>query len=323
MSGLFLDELIEKIRNEEHLNDNIEIIHEGKKMGINVPPRPRPKAPNFQGFARKIYEIDVNNEPQTLPSKQELDRLINLLVNIQKVKNEIQKMNMIAPYNAQGVEARMRYIKDIESEIDIMGYAGICNPNVQNNSDDYFHGENIKEMWANIFSGNSSTCFAGSATNNVAPVANAGSDYSIPRSTAFVLRGSSTDADTATGITYCWEQTDSGAVTSGSFGSTLVSGSMNRSLPPTTSPDRYIPNVNRVIAGQLTETNPTVPVGYDFYINGVQVVQELTQHERTKVIPILYLSAEIFKLVYILRYTYDDLEFLSMRLIHPKFSVWN
>ena len=28
----------------------------------------------------------------------------------------------------------------------IMGYAGICSPNVQNNSDDYFHAISIEEM---------------------------------------------------------------------------------------------------------------------------------------------------------------------------------
>ena len=89
----------------------------------------------------------------------------------------------------------------------IMGYAGICAPNVQSNSDDYFHGESIKEMWANIFLGNSQ-CAAQSNTFNSAPVANAGSDYIIPRDTPFVLRGSATDSDVGNSLTYCWEQVD-------------------------------------------------------------------------------------------------------------------
>ena len=75
----------------------------------------------------------------------------------------------------------------------IMGYAGICAPNVQANSDDHFHAVSIKQMWDNIQT--SANCGALSDTNNAAPVANAGSDFSIPKSTPFVLKGSATDAD--------------------------------------------------------------------------------------------------------------------------------
>ena len=32
----------------------------------------------------------------------------------------------------------------------IMGYAGICSPNVQNSSDAYFHAISIEEMWNSI-----------------------------------------------------------------------------------------------------------------------------------------------------------------------------
>lgn len=140
----------------------------------------------------------------------------------------------------------------------IMGYAGICAPNVQNNSDDYFNGENIKEMWANVSSGNSSGCFNGSATNNAAPVSNAGSNYSIPRSTAFVLRGSATDADTASGLTYCWEQTDATPATMPPQ-STNVSGPAFRSLDPSLSPDRYMPPLSTVMSGSLATTWEVVP----------------------------------------------------------------
>ncbi|MFP4844512.1 reprolysin-like metallopeptidase [Winogradskyella sp. PE311] len=140
----------------------------------------------------------------------------------------------------------------------IMGYAGICAPNIQNNSDDYFHGENIKEMWANIFNGPSSVCFAGSTTNNVAPIVNAGASFSIPRSTAFVLRGSGTDADTATGLTYCWEQTDTTPATMPPQ-STNAAGPTFRSLDPTALPDRYMPPLSTVMSGSLATTWQVVP----------------------------------------------------------------
>ena len=140
----------------------------------------------------------------------------------------------------------------------IMGYAGICFPNVQNNSDDYFHGENIKEMWANISSGPGSNCFNGSATNNTAPNVDAGSDYTIPVSTAFVLKGNATDADTTSGLTYCWEQTDneSGIMPPQS---TNNFGPMFRSLDPSSSPDRYMPPLSTVMSGSLATTWEVVP----------------------------------------------------------------
>ncbi|APY08406.1 hypothetical protein BWZ20_08895 [Winogradskyella sp. J14-2] len=140
----------------------------------------------------------------------------------------------------------------------IMGYAGICAPNIQNNSDDYFHGENIKEMWANISAGPSSTCFASSSTNNVAPIANAGPDYTIPISTAFVLRGSATDVDTASGLTYCWEQTDATPATMPPQ-PTNSGGPLFRSLDPSTSPDRYMPTLNTVLSGSLSSTWEVLP----------------------------------------------------------------
>ncbi len=140
----------------------------------------------------------------------------------------------------------------------IMGYAGICSPNVQNNSDDYFHGENIKEMWLNISVGTSSNCFTGSGTSNAAPQVNAGANFSIPKSTAFVLKGSATDVDTAAGLTYCWEQTDTTPATMPPQ-STNTGGPAFRSLDPTTSPDRYMPQLNTVMSGSLATTWEVVP----------------------------------------------------------------
>src|SRR5690606_7088910 len=69
---------------------------------------------------------------------------------------------------------------------------------------------------------------------------------------------SATDTDSGDNLTYSWEQIDSGIVTSANFSSSLTSGSINRSLPPSTSPNRYIPTLKSVLNGKLTETNPTI-----------------------------------------------------------------
>ncbi|MFD0932400.1 reprolysin-like metallopeptidase [Psychroflexus salinarum] len=140
----------------------------------------------------------------------------------------------------------------------IMGYAGICAPNVQNNSDDYFHGESIKEMWLNVFQGNSSGCSENTPTANNAPVADARADYSIPKSTPFILKGSASDSDVDDILTYTWEQNDRTPATMPPE-SVSTAGPVFRSLSPTTSPDRFMPAFSTVLSGSLASTWEVVP----------------------------------------------------------------
>ncbi len=141
----------------------------------------------------------------------------------------------------------------------IMGYAGIVSgSNVQQHSDPYFHYNSIKQISDNMAI---RTCWQANnpvnLTNN-APVANAGADYTIPKGTAYVLRGSATDTDAGDTLEYCWEQIDDGGgtTTGSSFGPTRTTGPQVRSLNPTTSSDRYIPKMSRIVSGNLTQTNP-------------------------------------------------------------------
>lgn len=141
----------------------------------------------------------------------------------------------------------------------IMGYAGICSSNVQNNSDAYFAYVNIRDISNNIQNGVSSGCAQEINLSNNPPTANAGADYTIPRSTAFVLRGAGTDPDGDV-LTYCWEQNDpERAPGNASPASTWTQGPLFRSIEGTTSPNRYMPNLNDVIAGNLTPTWEVVP----------------------------------------------------------------
>lgn len=139
----------------------------------------------------------------------------------------------------------------------IMGYAGITSSNVQQNSDAYFHYVSIKQILDNLVN---RTCWQNNSpltlTNNP-PVADAGANYTIPQGTAYVLRGSATDADGGDTLTYCWEENDDGVITIGSFGPTTTTGAQTRSLSPTTKKDRYVPKLSRIVAGQLTETSPS------------------------------------------------------------------
>jgi hypothetical protein len=141
----------------------------------------------------------------------------------------------------------------------IMGYAGICSANVQNNSDAYFAYVNIRDISANIQTGTSSGCAQVTNIVNNPPTANAGLDYVIPKATAFVLRGQGSDPD-GDAITYSWEQNDPGNPNSNAAPtSTRTVGPMFRSIEGTTSPDRYFPKVSDVVANNLAPTWEVIP----------------------------------------------------------------
>jgi hypothetical protein len=138
----------------------------------------------------------------------------------------------------------------------IMGYAGICSPNVQGISDAYFHAVSIAQMQVVIAS--SGSCATLTSNGNSAPVADAGLNYSIPKSTPFILKGTATDADGMASLTYNWEQTDNEVGTMPPLATNTV-GPMFRSLPSNTSPNRYMPELATVISGSTSSTWEVVP----------------------------------------------------------------
>lgn len=137
----------------------------------------------------------------------------------------------------------------------IMGYAGICPPNVQGNSDAHFHAVSLAEM-DNFVNGQGS-CSVNTSTNNMAPVITSIPNYTIPYGTAFVLRGNATDVDSST-LTYCWEQTNPQVSTQPPL-PTNTTGPNFRSYPPSDSPNRYMPRIQNILAGNLTPTWEVVP----------------------------------------------------------------
>lgn len=142
----------------------------------------------------------------------------------------------------------------------IMGYAGICSVNVQNNSDAHFNYVNVRDILANVKPGGTSTCSVNTDHTNNPPTANAGNDYIIPRSTAFVLEGTANDPDGNTSLTYNWSQNDPAQAPSSSAPQASWNvGPMYRSLLPSTSPNRYLPKLSDVIAGNLTPTWEVTP----------------------------------------------------------------
>ena len=146
----------------------------------------------------------------------------------------------------------------------IMGYAGITgvNTDVQPHSDDYFHAINIQQITGYVISGAGNTCAVVTNTNNTAPSANAGADYTIPHSTPFVLTGAGNDADAGDVLSYCWEQNDVRAAGFSTIPSaTATAGPQFRSFLPTSSASRTIPQLPTILSGangQKWEVLPSV-----------------------------------------------------------------
>ncbi len=129
----------------------------------------------------------------------------------------------------------------------IMSYAGVCAPNIQSHSDAYFHAATLQQIAAHI-TGNGNSCATTSSIND-APVVETVANFTIPKSTYFVLTGNATDANPNDPLTYCWEQMDN-EVASMPPQSMNAAGPLFRSYPPTSSPERYFPNLDAIVNNQ-------------------------------------------------------------------------
>ena len=139
----------------------------------------------------------------------------------------------------------------------IMGYAGITGVNnVAPNGDNYFHYNSIVQISEYLETQNCGTIV--NNPTNVGPEASDVGNFIIPKSTAFVLEGSATDANTSDILTYTWEQIDNGIITQATFGPTNPVGANFRSQKPSISPIRYFPNLASVLQGELTQTVPAI-----------------------------------------------------------------
>lgn len=103
----------------------------------------------------------------------------------------------------------------------------------------YFHAISIQQATDYLAGAGVGTT---QAAGNTAPSVNAGSDFTIPKSTPFVLKGSASDSE-SDALTYTWEQMDK--LTDGPWPhlptSTHTYGPEFRSRPPVTSLNRVMP----------------------------------------------------------------------------------
>lgn len=127
----------------------------------------------------------------------------------------------------------------------IMAYAGICSPNIQNNSDDYFHTISLAEIMSEMQSAGH-TCEIDTITfNNAPPVVVPQGDYNIPISTYFSLELDASDPD-GDPLEFLWDQMDNQIATMPPS-STSTGGPLFRSIKFTPSPIRYFPSIDHII----------------------------------------------------------------------------
>lgn len=145
----------------------------------------------------------------------------------------------------------------------IMGYAGITGAtDVQPHSDDYFHAISIQQITDYTQTGSGAGCAVSTLTGNNIPTANAGLDYTIPKSTPFILTGAGTDADATEVLTYGWEQMDVYGTNSNSSTyptATKTKGPEFRSYLPTIGTSRTFPQLSSILGGTNANTWEVLP----------------------------------------------------------------
>ena len=141
---------------------------------------------------------------------------------------------------------------EVGSANTIMGYAGICAPNSQNNSDDHFHAISIFEISNYIVGGNGDSCDEVLAMDNNQPTVSISQpSFNIPGQTPFMLKADANDIDGDV-LTYCWEQMDNEfadmpPLPTNTGGPSFISNS------PLLSDTRIFPNMQAIVNNQSPE----------------------------------------------------------------------
>ncbi|HMG14707.1 MAG TPA: zinc-dependent metalloprotease family protein [Saprospiraceae bacterium] len=148
----------------------------------------------------------------------------------------------------------------------IMGYAGVCDPNVLFHSDAYFHVISLDEISTYITKQNGNNCGLKISLGNSAPTVEAGPNRIIPRSTPFELTAKGSDIDNDS-LTYCWEQFDKESTPQPPTNA-AVGGPVFRSFNPEANPTRVFPMISTIVNGSTSiwEVLPNVARNMNFRV---------------------------------------------------------
>ncbi len=118
-----------------------------------------------------------------------------------------------------------------------------------------FHSVSIQQIWKVIT--NNCPNVSQSNTGNKIPIAIAGNDITIPKSTPFILDGQGSD-DNMNLLSYSWEQNDTTIIQYPPI-TTAIDGPVFKCNPPSLSPIRYMPELKTVLSGNLNLNDEAVP----------------------------------------------------------------
>ncbi|MDH3651791.1 MAG: M12 family metallo-peptidase, partial [Saprospiraceae bacterium] len=140
----------------------------------------------------------------------------------------------------------------------IMSYAGTCgDQNIQFDSDPYYHINSIVDIMSFISNGGGQGCADPEVTANHKPGLSVPyvDGFSIPISTPFKLVAEGEDSD-GDPITFSWEQYDPGvgAGANTPIGEPQGSAPLFRSAPPSSTPVRIFPSMQKVLNNSFDDT---------------------------------------------------------------------
>ncbi|CZH40434.1 Ser-Thr-rich glycosyl-phosphatidyl-inositol-anchored membrane family [Legionella pneumophila] len=124
----------------------------------------------------------------------------------------------------------------------IMSYAGICDPNVQDDSDPYFNGISLQEM-GDFVSDATHTCPVKTSIPSAPVIQGTNGGVKIPAQTPFALTATATKIGGNEALTFAWEQQNNEASQQPPVSTSRV-GPNFRSFSPQVSGTRYFPNLN-------------------------------------------------------------------------------
>jgi subtilisin-like proprotein convertase family protein len=141
----------------------------------------------------------------------------------------------------------------------IMSYGGLCGSNnvvSKGQGGDYYHVASLIQIYNHTRNGIAGDgCAENIETANIEPTVSIlhDDDFYIPEDTYFFLEGMGADENEEDVLTYTWEQMNLGSGSS-PLGQPIGDAPHFRSLPPSTSPVRYFPSPDNIIAGNFDKT---------------------------------------------------------------------
>jgi subtilisin-like proprotein convertase family protein len=142
------------------------------------------------------------------------------------------------------------------SGVTIMGYAGICAPNVASNSIDIFHSSNLIEITNFLVSASASCRTIVPIPNSTPTISSSSGNRTIPVSTPFALTSVASDVDGDI-LTYNWDQFDNQVSTQPPV-ATNTGGPNFRCFLSTTNPTWYFPSLP-VLASNVADQWQVLP----------------------------------------------------------------